>query len=148
MWKPTARTMATKVLQITSWDQMRSLPWAQCKKWIPIRSMGCVQTHRKMLTIEGRGNPNHIRNIIEKNKEDNQKVGKISWTINQTPALRPEHDKFRTQWASNVPSKSMLERVWWCRHFEMESWSWTICCSMNYFKWKKTHYTKMHHNSL
>jgi len=39
--------------------------------------MGCVQTHRGMLAIEGWGSPNHIRSVIEKIGEDNQKVGKI-----------------------------------------------------------------------
>jgi hypothetical protein len=27
--------------------------------------------------------------------------------------------------------ENTLERVWWCRRFEMEFWSWTICCSMS-----------------
>jgi hypothetical protein len=27
--------------------------------------------------------------------------------------------------------ESMLEKVWWWRHSEMESWSWTICCLMS-----------------
>ncbi len=30
--------------------------------------------------------------------------------------------------------ETMLERVWWCEHSKMESWSWTSCCSMNYSK--------------
>jgi len=25
----------------------------------------------------------------------------------------------------------MLEKVWWCKCSKMESWSWTICCSMS-----------------
>jgi hypothetical protein len=25
----------------------------------------------------------------------------------------------------------MLERVWWCRCSKMESWNWTICCSIS-----------------
>jgi hypothetical protein len=33
---------------------------------------------------------------VEKIKEDNQKVGKIGRTINQTPAPKPNHD---TIWA-------------------------------------------------
>jgi hypothetical protein len=38
MCKPTSHAMVTKV-------PMRSLPWAQCKRWIPIGSMGCVHAH-------------------------------------------------------------------------------------------------------
>jgi len=45
MWKPTSCTIAAKVLQTTSWVPVHPLPWAQCKKWIPIGSMGCVHTH-------------------------------------------------------------------------------------------------------
>jgi hypothetical protein len=29
--------------------------------------------------------------------------------------------------ASSISLKSMLERVWWCKCFEMESWRWTTC---------------------
>jgi hypothetical protein len=36
--------MATKVLQTISWVFVHLLPWAQHKKWIPVRSMGCVHT--------------------------------------------------------------------------------------------------------
>jgi hypothetical protein len=43
-WKLWSRVMAPKVLQTTSWVFMRSLPWAQCKRWIPIGSLGCVHT--------------------------------------------------------------------------------------------------------
>jgi hypothetical protein len=45
-WKPLSHTMTTKMLWITSWVPVHSLPWAQCKKWIPIGSMGCVHTHQ------------------------------------------------------------------------------------------------------
>jgi hypothetical protein len=47
------------------------------------------------------------------------------------PAPGPEHDKIRAQWVSNILSKNMLEKVRWCKHSEMESWSWTICWPMN-----------------
>ncbi len=130
--KPTFHAMVAKVLQITSWDEMHSLPWTQCKKWIPIGSMGCVQTHRRMLIIERWCSLSRIWNIIEKTRENNWKVGKTSWTINQAPGPKPKHDKTWAQWASNGLSKSMLERVWWCRHCEMEFWSWTTCCPLNY----------------
>ncbi len=106
---------------------MCSLPWAQHKRWISISSMGCVHTHQKMPIIEGWGNPN----CVWKTGEDNWKVEKIGRATNQTLALGPEHDKIRARWALDVPSESMLERVWWWRCSEMESWSWTICCPMN-----------------
>jgi hypothetical protein len=32
---------------------------------------------------------------MEKNGEDNRKVGKTNQTINQTPNLGPEHDKIQ-----------------------------------------------------
>jgi hypothetical protein len=64
-WKPPSCTTATKVLQITSWVPMRSLPWTQHKRWIPIGSIGCVDTHWGMLAIEGWGNPSHLRNVAQ-----------------------------------------------------------------------------------
>jgi hypothetical protein len=78
-WKPTFCAMATKVLWIASWVLVRLLPWAQCKRWIPIKLMGCVHTHRRIPIIERCGSPNHVWNIEEKTKENNWKVGKISW---------------------------------------------------------------------
>jgi len=93
--------------------------------------MGCVHTHRKILVIEKWGNPNHVWNVVEKTGEDNWKVGKTGWAINQTPTFEPKHDKIRTQWALDISLKNMLWKVWWCRCFEMEFWNWTICYSMS-----------------
>ncbi len=84
--------MATKVSQTTSWVLLRLLPWAQCKRWIPIRSMGYVHTHWR-LGIQGYDSLKHIRSDVEKIGEDNQKVGKIGQTISQMFALGPKHDK-------------------------------------------------------
>jgi hypothetical protein len=47
------------------------------------------------------------------------------------PTPRPKHDKIQAWWDSDIPLENMLERVWWCKRSKMESWSWTICCSMN-----------------
>jgi hypothetical protein len=94
IWKLTSCTMVAKVLQITSWVPVRSLPWPQCKRWIPVRSMGCVHAHRKVLAIEGWGSPNHVQSVVKKTKEDNWKVVKIGWIINQMPTPRPKHDTF------------------------------------------------------
>ncbi len=55
--------------------------------------MGCVHTHQNMQAIEGWGSPSHIRNVVQKIGEDNQKVGKISQITSQTPTLGLEHDK-------------------------------------------------------
>jgi hypothetical protein len=101
------------------------------KKWTLVTSMGCVHTHQKIPTIERCGNPSHVWNIMEKDGEDNRKVRKVDWIINQAPNQRPKHDKIRAQWVSDILSKNMLERVWWCKHFEMESWNRTICWPMN-----------------
>jgi hypothetical protein len=123
--------MATKVLWITSWVLVCSLPWTQCRRWIPIRLMRCVHTYWKILTIEGWGNPSHIRSIVEKTKEVSRKLGEIGWNVNQIFALGLEHDRISAQWVLNIMSENMLKKIWWCKHFEMESWSWTICCLMN-----------------
>jgi len=46
--------------------------------------------------IEGCGSLSHVQNVVEKTREDYQKVGKISRIVNQVFASRPEHDKIRT----------------------------------------------------
>ncbi len=77
-WKPTSHPMVAKVSQIASWVLVHLLPWTQRKSWIPIGLMGCVHTHRRILLIKGWGNPSRIRNVVEKTREDNRKVGNIS----------------------------------------------------------------------
>jgi hypothetical protein len=81
-WRSTSRAKATKVSRTSSWVPMCSLPWVQHKKWTPITLMGCVHTHWRIPTIEGCGNPSHVRNIVKKDGEYNWKVGKVHWTIN------------------------------------------------------------------
>jgi len=130
-WKLTSYVMATKVSQIASWVLVHSLPWTPHKKWIPIGLMGFVHTHWRMPIVEGWGSPSHLRSVMQKIREDNQKVGKTSQVISQVLALRPKHNKIRARWASNVMLESMLERVWRWKRFEMESWSWTNCCPIN-----------------
>jgi hypothetical protein len=48
--------------------------------------------------------------------------------------LRPKHDKIQAWWPSSISSKNMLEKVWWCKYFKMESWTWTICYWINCLK--------------
>jgi hypothetical protein len=93
--------------------------------------MGCVHTHWGKPTIEGCDSLSHVQSAMEKNGEDNQKVEEIDRIISQVPTWGPKHDKIRARWASNIPSKNMLKRVWWCKRSKMESWRWTICCLMN-----------------
>jgi hypothetical protein len=101
--------------------------------------MGCVHKHRGIPTIEKWGSLSCVQSVVEKTGEDNRKARKIGWVINQTLTLRPENDKMQAWWASEIPLKSMLERLWWCKHFKMESWSWTICCPMNCSNARNTH---------
>ncbi len=118
MWKPTSHTMVGKVSQITSWVFVRSLFWAQHKRWIPIRLMGCVHMHWRILIIERCASPNHVQNVMEK-------IGEYNWNTNQivsqTFAPRPKHDKIWEWWALHILLESMLERVWWCKCSKMES---------------------------
>jgi GH43 family beta-xylosidase len=123
MYKPTSHTIITKVLWIASWVPMHSLPWAQHKKWIPIRSIGCVHTHWGRLAIEGCASPSHIQSVVEKIGEDNWKVEKIGWIINQAPTLVPKHDKIWAWWVSSISLENMLMTVWWCKRSKMESWN-------------------------
>jgi hypothetical protein len=73
--------------------------------------MGCVHTHRRILTIGGWGSPSHVPSVVQKIREDNQKVGKTGRVVSQVLALRPKHNKIRARWALDVPLESMLERV-------------------------------------
>jgi hypothetical protein len=92
-WKPTFHAMVAKMLWIASWVPMCSLPWTQCKRWIPIGSMGCVHTNQGLFTIEGWGNISRIWNVLQKSKEDNQKARKIGRTVSQTPTPGPKQDQ-------------------------------------------------------
>jgi hypothetical protein len=49
--------------------------------------MGYVHTHWGRPGIEGCDSLKHIRSVVEKIREDNQKVGKIGQTISQMFAL-------------------------------------------------------------
>ncbi len=50
---------------------------------------------------------------MEKDGEDNRKVGKVCRTINQSHVLRLEYDKIRAQaqWVSDILLESMLENM-------------------------------------
>jgi hypothetical protein len=67
--------------------------------------------HQRIHVIEGWGSQSHIRNVVGKIGEDNQKVRQIGQAINQAFALGPEHDNVWAQWASYILLKNMLERV-------------------------------------
>jgi len=138
MWKLASYTMVTKVSQITSWVPVRSLPWAQHKRWIPIGSMECMHAHQKILAIEGLGSLSHIWNDVQKTKENYQKVGKIGRTINQTPALGLKHDRIWAWWASDILLKSMFIKVWWCKCFGYGIFKLNHLLLDELFKWKKT----------
>jgi hypothetical protein len=128
-WKLTSCTMAAKMSWITSWAPMHS--WAQYKKWIPIKSMGCGHTHWGIPVVERWGNLSRVWSVVENTKEDNQKATKIGQAINQTSTPKPKQDNIWAWWASDIPSESMLDRVWWCRRSKMESWSWIGCFPMS-----------------
>jgi hypothetical protein len=46
---------------------------------------------------------------VEKDGQNNWKIGKVGWTISQMPVPRLKHDKIQEWWVSNTLSKSMLE---------------------------------------
>jgi hypothetical protein len=50
--------------------------------------------HPKISTIEICGNPSYIRIVVDKDEEDNRKVGKVGSIVNQTLTPRPKHDRF------------------------------------------------------
>jgi hypothetical protein len=67
--------------------------------------------HQGIPTIEGCGSLSHVQSVVEKNGEDDQKLGKIGQIISQVPTLVPKHDKIRARWVSNIPSECILEMV-------------------------------------
>ncbi len=92
--------------------------------------------------IKGCSSPSHIWNVVEKTKEISRKPKNINWIVSQTPTPEPKHNEIWAQWALDIPSESMLEKVWWCKCFKMKFWSWTICCPMNYSNERKHAQTK------
>jgi hypothetical protein len=130
-WKSASLAMAAKVSWTTSWVPVRSLPWVQCKRTTHEALMGCVHMHQNISIIERCRNPSRVWNVREKDGENNQKARKASQIISQVFALRLKHDKIQTWWISNILSKNMLEKVWWCKRSKMEFWNQTICCMMS-----------------
>jgi hypothetical protein len=55
---------------------------------------------------------------MEKIKEDNWKVGKISWVVSQTLALGPKHDKIWARWVLDIMSQNLLKKVIWRKNSE------------------------------
>jgi len=96
-----------KSMKCDSWASFLAHKFCKPK----VKVVTCVHVHRRICIIEGCDNPSCIQSTMEKDGENNQKVGKVSQTISQTSALRPKHDKIQTQWISNNLSKSMLERI-------------------------------------
>ncbi len=74
--------------------------------------MGCVHTHQGIRTIKRWGSPSHVQNAMEKIGENNWKAKKTNRVVNETLALGPEHDKIRTQCASDILSKNMLKKMY------------------------------------
>ncbi len=57
---------------------------------------------------------------MENIEKTSQKPRKIGLTISQALTPKPKHDIIQAQWASNIPLESMLEKIWWRKHSEME----------------------------
>jgi hypothetical protein len=91
-WKPTYHVMVANVSRIGSWVSCAFVVMSACKKWIPIRSMGCMHTYLGIFAIEGWGSPSHVRNAMGKTRENNQKVGKGCQVVSQVFTPRLEHD--------------------------------------------------------
>jgi hypothetical protein len=52
--------------------------------------------HLGIPAIERCGNPSYIWIVVDKDEEDNRKVGKVCSIVNQTFTPRPKHDKIQT----------------------------------------------------
>jgi hypothetical protein len=77
--------------------------------------------HLGILAIEGLGSSSHICSVVEKTREASWKLRKIGLIVSQTFTPWLEHDKIWAQCALDIPLENILEKVWWCRRFEMES---------------------------
>jgi hypothetical protein len=69
-WKPTSHVMVPKV-------PMRSLPWAQYKRWIPIGSMGSVHAHWGRPVIEECGSLSHSKTLWKKWGKIIERLGRL-----------------------------------------------------------------------
>jgi hypothetical protein len=77
--------------------------------------------HRGIPVIEGCGSPNRVQSIVEKDGENNRKIGKVSQVVNQVFTRRSKHDKIQTLWVLDIMLESMMEKVGWCKRSKMES---------------------------
>ncbi len=79
--------MIAKMSRTIAWVPMRSLPWAQHKRWTLVALMGFVHKHQMIPTIQRCGSLSHIWSVVEKDGENNQKVGKVGQAISQAIGL-------------------------------------------------------------
>jgi hypothetical protein len=122
--------MVANVSQIASLVLVRSLPWTQHKRWIPIRLMGCVCTHRRMHAIEGWGSPSCIRSVMQKTKEDNWKAGKTNQIISQNLPLGQNMIKFK----HDGPQISH-RRTCWIRYDDVDASKWNFEVEPFFVQW-------------
>jgi hypothetical protein len=77
MWKLASRVMEAKMSWTTSWVPVYSLPWALCKKWIPIGLMGYVHAHQGTPTIEECGSQIMCEAMGKKMEKINERLGRL-----------------------------------------------------------------------
>ncbi len=70
--------------------------------------MGCVHTHQGVFIIEGWGSPNHVWSVVQKIRENNQKVRKSSRVVTKHLPLGQNMIKS----GHNGPQMS-LQKVCW-----------------------------------
>jgi len=107
---------------------VRSPPWTQQSRCIPIESMAWLHMHKKWPWVVGWGRPNVVHNV-EKNVRGHferwdEWVGKC-----QALKLRPIQDLSWMQWQFKNNSEIMLENECSCTFFKMFTWTRSVFLS-------------------
>jgi hypothetical protein len=108
MWKPASLMINTKASRTTSWEVVLSPPWAQQRKWIPIRFKSWPQMQCDKQRLRGKGGPTKCTMQWTKLLKSIKK-GIIEWTNNHTPTLGLAQDLTHAWCESKGKSKMMLE---------------------------------------
>jgi hypothetical protein len=109
------------------------------KRWIPVKSIGCVHTHRRILTIEGWGSPSHVRSVVQKIREDNRKAGKTDRVINQMLVPRSKHNKNLGTMGFRCPVGKHVGKGMMVKTLQDGILKLNQLLLNELFKWRKTH---------
>ncbi len=112
--------------------------WLAHYRCLPNGTMGWLNTQWGRPIIARWGSPNQIHMALEEIGNCNQNLEKIDQVVNHVFELKPNHEMMQIQWMLNAPFKQMVEKVWWCKCFRLESYGCELFLN-TLFKRRKTY---------